>query len=51
MLRILCAAAFVQLVIGISLHGIKEGALEGVAIFFAVIIIVAVTSFNNYTKD
>ena len=51
MLRILCAASFVSLVIGVSLHGLKEGWLEGFAIFIAVIIIVTVTSFNNYTKD
>ena len=51
MLRILCGAAAVSFVIGVSLHGLAEGCLEGMAIFVAVILIVSVTAFNNYTKD
>lgn len=51
MLRILCAAAVVSLVLGIATEGIKEGWLEGASILMAVVIIVTVTSANNYIKD
>lgn len=51
MLRILCAAAVVSLVLGIATEGIKEGWLEGASILIAVVIIVTVTSANNYIKD
>jgi hypothetical protein len=44
-------AAFVSLVLGIITEGIKEGWLEGFAIFVAVIIIVSVTATNEYMKD
>jgi len=50
-LRLLCAAAFVSLVIGCINEGIAEGWIEGMAIFVAVIIIVSVTSVNDYMKD
>lgn len=50
-MRILCAAAIASLILGIMTHGIKEGWLEGVSILLAVVIIVAVTSFNNYMKE
>jgi Ca2+ transporting ATPase len=50
-LRILCAAAIASLILGVMTHGIKEGWLEGVSILLAVVIIVAVTSFNNYMKE
>lgn len=50
-LRILCAAAIASLTLGILTHGIKEGWLEGVSILLAVVIIVGVTSFNNYMKE
>ena len=51
MLKILCASAVVSLVLGIATEGIKEGWLEGASILLAVIIIVTVTSANNYLKE
>lgn len=51
MLRILCGAALVSLVLGIATEGLKEGWLEGTSILMAVVIIVSVTSFNNYMKE
>lgn len=50
-MRILCAAAIVSLVLGILMHGIKEGWLEGVSILLAVVIVSAVTAFNDYMKE
>jgi Ca2+ transporting ATPase len=50
-LRILCVAAAVSLVIGIYEKGLMEGWLEGFAIFVAVIIIVSVTATNDYMKE
>lgn len=50
-LRLLCAAAFVSLIIGCIKEGIAEGWIEGMAIFIAVILIVSVTSINDYMKD
>ena len=51
MLKILCVSAVVSLVLGIATEGIKEGWLEGASILIAVIIIVTVTSANNYIKE
>lgn len=51
MLRILCGAAAVSLVLGIATEGLAEGWLEGASIFVAVIIIVSVTAGNNYLKE
>ena len=51
MLRILCASAAVSLVLGILTEGLAEGWLEGASILLAVIIIVTVTSGNNYIKE
>lgn len=51
MLRILCGAALVSLVLGIATEGLREGWLEGTSILMAVVIIVSVTSFNNYMKE
>ena len=51
MLRILCYSAVVSLVLGIATEGIKEGWLEGASILLAVVIIVTVTSGNNYLKE
>lgn len=51
MLRILCYSAVVSLVLGIATEGLKEGWLEGASILLAVIIIVTVTSGNNYIKE
>ena len=51
MLKILCASAIVSLVLGIATEGLAEGWLEGASILLAVIIIVTVTSANNYLKE
>lgn len=51
MLKVLCAAAIISLILGIATEGLKEGWIEGVSIIVAVVIIVSVTSFNNYVKD
>jgi Ca2+ transporting ATPase len=51
MLRILCGAAAVSLVLGIATEGIREGWLEGASILVAVVIIVSVTAGNNYIKE
>ncbi len=51
MLRILCAAAAISLVLGILTEGLAEGWLEGTSILLAVVIIVTVTSGNNYIKE
>lgn len=49
-LQILSAAAFVSLALGIYTQGWKLGWLEGLSIFIAVLIIVSVTTVNNYFK-
>ena len=51
MLRILCYSAIVSLVLGIITEGLAEGWLEGASILIAVVIIVSVTSGNNYIKE
>lgn len=51
MLRVLCAAAVVSLILGIATEGIEHGWMEGSSILLAVIIIVSVTSGNNYMKE
>lgn len=51
MLRVLCGAAVVSLVLGIATEGLRDGWLEGTSILLAVVIIVSVTSFNNYVKE
>jgi Ca2+ transporting ATPase len=51
MLRVLCGAALVSLILGIATEGIREGWLEGASILVAVVIIVSVTSINNYVKE
>ena len=50
MLKILCLAAVVSLVLGILTEGISEGWLEGASILLAIGLIVSVTSVNNYLK-
>lgn len=50
-IKILCAAAILSLALGIMMHGIKEGWLEGVSIILAVVIISAVTAGNDYMKE
>ena len=51
MLRILTVAAIVSLIIGIIQEGAQTGWMEGFAIFIAIIIIVSVSSTNNYLKE
>jgi Ca2+ transporting ATPase len=50
-MRILCVAAILSLVLGIGMHGIKEGWIEGASILLAVVIISTVTAFNDYAKE
>lgn len=50
MLRVLCVAAIVSLVLGIATEGIEHGWYEGTSILLAVVIIVTVTSGNNWIK-
>lgn len=51
MLRILCLAAVVSLVLGIATEGLEKGWMEGTSILVAVVIIVTVTSGNNWVKE
>lgn len=51
MLRILCVAAVISLVLGILTEGLAEGWMEGASILIAVVIIITVTAGNNYIKD
>ena len=51
MLRILLGAAFVSTIIGMIKEGLTTGWLEGFAIFFAVFVVVSITSLNNYNKE
>ena len=50
-LQILLLAATVSLIIGIIENGLQHGWIEGLSIYIAVTIIVAVTSGNNYIKE
>lgn len=49
-LQILCVAAVVSLIIGISTEGFAKGWIEGAAIMVAVIIVVTITTVNDYTQ-
>jgi Ca2+ transporting ATPase len=51
MLRVLCVAAVVSLVLGIATEGLEHGWMEGTSILLAIVIIVTVTSGNNYIKE
>ena len=51
MLRILLVAATVALILGVVEKRSPEGAIDGASIYFAVIIIISVTSGNNYIKE
>ena len=51
MLRILCVAAVVSLILGIATEGLEKGWMEGTSILVAVVIIVTVTSGNNWIKE
>lgn len=50
-LQILLLAATISLCIGIYENGPKTGWIDGLSIYIAVIIIVTVTSGNNYLKE
>ncbi len=51
MLRVLCGAAVISLVLGIATEGIEHGWYEGTSILVAIVIIVSVTSGNNWIKE
>ena len=51
MMRILSVAAIVSLAVGMYQDGVETGWMEGVAIIFAVGIVVSVSSINNYMKE
>ena len=50
MLRILLIASIIALLIGVSKDGIKTGWIEGTAIFFAVFLVVSISSYMNYQE-
>jgi Ca2+ transporting ATPase len=47
----LAIAAFFTVVSGIIGKGILTGWMQGVSIYFAIILIVSVTSLNDWAKD
>ena len=49
-LRVLLAASIVSLIIGVAKDGIKTGWIEGTAIFFAVFLVVSISSYMNYQE-
>ena len=49
-LRVLLAASIVSLIIGVLKDGIKTGWIEGTAIFFAVFLVVSISSYMNYQE-
>lgn len=51
MLRILLAASIVALIIGVAKDGLKTGWIEGTAIFFAVFLVVTISSYMNYQEQ
>jgi len=51
MLRILCIASLVSLVLGVATEGWEHGWMEGASILVAVVIIVTVTSGNDWVKE
>lgn len=51
MLKILIVASVVSTIIGIWQDGFVTGWIEGFSIFLAVVIVVSITSYQNYTKD
>lgn len=50
-LKVLCVAAVVTLILGIWQEGWEHGWIDGVSIIMAVVIITAVTAGNNYAKE
>lgn len=51
MLQILLLASLVSLVIGVIQEGFATGWIEGATIFFAVFVVVSISSYINYSKD
>merc|ERR1711957_354110 len=51
MLIVLLVAAVVSLTIGILKDGIQTGWIEGVAIFFAVFVVVNISAYNNAKEE
>ena len=51
MLRVLLIASIISLAIGLLKDGIKTGWIEGTAIFFAVFLVVTISSYMNYQKQ
>ena len=51
MLQILLVASLVSTIIGTIQEGWATGWIEGFSIFLAVLIVVSITSFQNYSKD
>ena len=49
-LKVLLAASIVSLISGVLKDGIKSGWIEGTAIFFAVFIVVSISSYLNYQE-
>ena len=49
-LRVLLVASIVSLIIGVAKDGIKSGWIEGTAIFFAVFLVVSISSYMNYQE-
>ena len=49
-LRVLLAASIISLIIGVAKDGLKTGWIEGTAIFFAVFLVVSISSYMNYQE-
>ena len=49
-LRVLLFASIVSLIIGVAKDGLSTGWIEGTAIFFAVFLVVSISSYMNYQE-
>ena len=49
-LRVLLVASIISLLIGVAKDGLKTGWIEGTAIFFAVFLVVSISSYMNYQE-
>ena len=49
-LRVLLFASIVSLIIGVSKDGLSTGWIEGTAIFFAVFLVMSISSYMNYQE-
>ena len=49
-LRVLLVASIVSLIIGVAKDGLSTGWIEGTAIFFAVFLVVSISSYMNYQE-